>query len=190
MAARHVGGVHAGDPETVDRLLLAGLRLARLAAEEEHLLGLEVRAEARDRAGQAEHVRDAHPVQRAVGHAPRRVEVGVHVEVDESGWLRAGDGADADRAVAAEDDRREPVRHGGSDELGHLAHGLGHACGVHGVPVLAVGLPASERDVAAVVGAEALDEPGLTQRARRLLLPGREGAKARGGADDRQLHNH
>jgi hypothetical protein len=113
----------------------------------------------------------------------------VHVEVHEARGSCARDRADADGAVAPEDDRREAGRDRGSDELRHVAHRLGHLLGVLRGAVLAVGAPAAERDVPEVVGVQPLDEPGLTQRAGGVLLPGRERAEARGCADHRERHN-
>ena len=77
----------------------------------------------------------------------RRVEVGVHVEVDEpdalAGRQRAGHGADPDGAVAAEDDRRAAGAERRLDPLGDLARRLRDAGRVLGAPVLAVRAPAA-----------------------------------------------
>ena len=179
--------------EAVDRLLLGGLRLAGVAAEEDDVLRGEAsqRRELGHGSRQAEQVRDAHPVERAGADRLRRVEVGVHVEVDEpgrraAGGERAGHGADSRRAVAAEDDRRVAGADRRLHPLGDLARRLHDAGRVLGAPVLAVRAPASERDVAEVgVGFQA----GLAKRPRCLLLAGREGSEGCGGADEGGRHN-
>ena len=114
----------------------------------------------------------------------------MEVEVDEpdalAGRLCARHRADLDRAVAAEHHRRLAGAERRLDPFGHLARRVRHAVGVLGAPVLAVGAPAAQRDVAEV-GVRA--QAGLTQRSRRLLLAGPEGAEAGGRADDRERHN-
>jgi hypothetical protein len=74
----------------------------------------------------------------------------------------------------------------GLDSFGDLPRRLHDAGRVLRAPVLAVGPPAAERTVAEVhVGSQ----PGLAERARRLLLAGREGPEGRGGSDERGAHN-
>ena len=115
----------------------------------------------------------------------------MQVEVDEpealAGRLRAGHRADADGAVAAQHHGRPPGAERRLDPLGHLARGLRDAVGVLGPAVLAIGSPAAQRDVAEVVEPRA--EARLTQRPRRLLLAGGEGAQARGRADECVRHD-
>jgi hypothetical protein len=119
----------------------------------------------------------------------------VEVEVDEAdavGSLRvAGDRADPDRAVAAQDegdlsgeDRLDDSRRRVVDDLDHLAEVLG-------VRALAVRAPAPGLAIA-VVGdldpavTEQRDQACAPQRFGRLLLAGREGARAGRDAD----HTH
>ena len=114
----------------------------------------------------------------------------MEVEVDEtralSGGVGAGHRADLDRAVAAEHDRAVAGADRRLDAPGHLARRLGDAGGVLGAPMLAIGGPAAERDVAEV---GVRGEPRLAQGARRLLLARGESAEARRRADQGVRHN-
>ena len=118
---------------------------------------------------------------------------GCRVEVDEperlvGGGARAGDGADADRAVAAEHDGdvAGPDRrlHALRDLAGRL-HDAGRVLGAAARPV---GAPAAAEGDVAKVG-RCCGEAGVAEGAGRLLLAGGEGAEAGGGSDEGGLHN-
>jgi hypothetical protein len=103
----------------------------------------------------------------------------------------ASDGADPDRAVATQDQADLSSEDGLTDSRRGVAGDLDHPPQILGVWALAVRAPAPGLAVA-VVGdletavAQPLDQARLSQGGRRLLLPGRERARAGGYAD----HSH
>ena len=146
--------------EPVDRLALVRPCLLGAPGEEDDLLGREQRHPRADLdqlalgALVAQHVGHSHPVEGAWRGARRDVEVRVEVEVDEPDAVGAldvpGDGADADGAVATQDDgdllgedRFHHPRRGVVDDLDDPGQVLS-------VRALAVGAPAPALAIAVV----------------------------------------
>ena len=102
---RHLGRRRSARRVSVDQLALPGRQLAVDIAEEHDVVPGEQRrarpqvAELVDRVGQAEHVRHAHPVEGALHHALRGVQVGVGIEVERA-YVGAGLDLGAEGAAA------------------------------------------------------------------------------------------
>jgi hypothetical protein len=204
-ARRRRGGVGADllDRHDVDRAPLYRLALMRLGllgapSEQHHPVGLEQRSRGADLdelafgVGLAEHVGEAHPVERAGEHAHGHVEIGVEVEVNDPNALPGLDVSrhrpDSNRAIAAQYERGLA----GAGRLGDTARRIGddldNPVEVLRPRVAAVGSPPPPLAVAAVVHLEAgvskqIDQAGVAQRGRGLLLARRERAGARRDAD-------
>ena len=123
----------------------------------------------------------------------------MRVEVDEphppAGGEMPGDGAHAHRAVAAEHQCGLARTDRFLDTHGGLADDLCDHGEVLCAAVVAVGAPAPDGPVSVVVYhcagvAQRLDEAHVPERARRLLLPGSEGTRARRNADQPQRPAH
>jgi hypothetical protein len=100
-------------------------------------------------------VRETHPVQSPFVHAARHVQVGVGVEVDQpyppaTAGDVAGDGSNADCAVATKDERRLAGGDRGSDASSGVPDDLDDHVNVLRTPILTVRPPAPDRSVAVV----------------------------------------
>ena len=142
---RDVGPRDPRESPLLDQLQLVRRAVQRVVGEQHDLIVREQRRAGPEltqlarRARIAEHVRDAHPVERAVRLAVGRVEVAVDVEVDEPDPSRIGQmpghRADADGAVAAQHERHLA----GGKRVAHALGGVARA-GHDGRQVLCVGL--------------------------------------------------
>jgi hypothetical protein len=102
-----------------------------------------------------------------------------------------GDGTDAYRAVATEHQGGLVRSDGFSDAPSGLAHDPDNRGQILGAPVLSVRAPAPCRPILVVAHdnaglAQQLDQARLSERPRRLLLTGGEGAGAGGYTDQPQ----
>ncbi len=121
----------------------------------------------------------------------------MHVDVDDAGCntvggTQPGDGADADGAVAAEDEGAIAVAGDPLDALGDRA-GDGHdRLDMLRPRAVAVGPPAETLDVAVVdhVAAQRREQSGGPQRRRRALLSRRVRTGARRRSEHVQGHWH
>ena len=147
----------------------------------------------------ADQVGDAHRIEDARVRRLRRGQVGIAVEVHqpEVGLPaeQAGDHAQCDRAVAPDDERHDVTLDRSSDGIGNLAGNLGHARGALSFAIGAVGLKASNREIAQVFQLEAgrserADQARLAQYGRRLFLAGTVGARARRYPDETDPKRH
>jgi hypothetical protein len=186
------------DAESVDLGAFELGGLVRAPSDEHDSVRVQQRA-ARSGAGETghdaldiQHVGQTHPVQGALMDGGGNVEVGVAVEVGEARLpAEGGDGADADRAVAADDQRQVPVgprcghaRGRVADDVDHRGRGLGPG----GVAVRA---PAEGRAIAAIGhvqsrSTQCLPEARRPERGGRLLLA--RGERARAGRHADQGH--
>ena len=130
---------------------------------------------------------DAHPVERAVLDALGRVHVRVVVDVHEADVGRftggTGDGAELDRAVAAQHEQRGALRQARGHFVGDRAGHAGRGVGVHGAHVLRVDPPAEAGHVAPVGDRDAalLEESEAVRRLDRPVAPA-PGRGVRAGA--------
>ncbi len=121
----------------------------------------------------------------------------MHVEVDEAGRgavrrTQTGNRADADGAVAAEDEGAIAVAGDPLDPLGDRAGDGSHRLDVLRPRAVAVRPPAKTLDVAVVdrVTAQRREQPGGPQRRRRALLSRRVRTGARRCSEHVQGHWH
>jgi N-glycosylase/DNA lyase len=179
--------------EAFNRLPLVFGRLLGAPAEDNHLCRIEQRDrrshfdELRSCALLAEHVRHPHPVERALVHAFRRVQIGVRIEVEQPGRLTTfdmpGDRADPDRTVAAQHQRRLAIRYRRRDPAGGALHDLNDGSKVLGAWILPIRPPAPDLAIPAVADidpgiSEQLEQPRVAQRRGPALLTGRERTSA------------
>src|SRR5215217_2795084 len=181
-----------------------GLRAA--VAEEHNPIRVDDRdasrglSQARLAAADRQHVSEGHPIERAVANARRSVQVRVEVEVQEPDIAdrraRAGDRADPDRAIAAED-QGESNRH--LERVGDSCRrrpDLFHdRAQVLGATVCAVRSPRPRWRVAEIghgyagVG-QSLDEPDGAELGGCLVLSDAAGAGSRWNPDEGDLSRH
>jgi hypothetical protein len=125
-------------------------------------------------------------------HALGSVQIGVRVEIEKPGRPSTldmpRDGADPDRAVAAEHQRRLAVRYRRGHSVSGLPDDLYDGSQVLVAWILSVRPPAPDLAIAAIADvdpgtSEQLEQPCVAERRRRELLSRREGARACGNSE-------
>jgi hypothetical protein len=143
-------------------------------------------------------VGDAHPVERSIGRALRRIQVEVPIDVHQAGLdadlAQPGAHAQGDRAVAAHDQQAVISRQQRRNRFGESPKGRHDLIEILCITMCAVRRPCLHREVTGVVHlvtdrGKPRQQTRLSKRPRGLFLPDRVTSGAAGDPDNVQ-HRH